>query len=84
MSVDMTIVLLVEDDIMDKHLHPYIESRTLRVYMYVYYGQVDKEMDFHTTKIDEPFGVRFHLENFWEPMLVGVEVVFLVDGKAMD
>jgi hypothetical protein len=60
MSIDMTVELLVKDDITDKHLHPYIESRTLRVYMYVYYGQVDKEMDFHTAKIDEPFGVRFH------------------------
>ena len=56
----MMVVLLVKDDITDKHLHPYIESRTLRVYMYVYYGQAVKETDFHTTKIDEPFGVRFH------------------------
>ena len=79
MSVDMMVVLLVKDDITDKHLHPYIESRTLRVYMYVYYGQVDKEMDFHTTKINEPFGVRSHfLKDFWEPMSVDMRVVLLV------
>jgi hypothetical protein len=60
MLVDVRVILLVEDDMTDKHLHPYIESRTLRVYMYVYYRQVNKEMDFHTTKIDEPFSVRFH------------------------
>ena len=31
-------------------------------------------------KIDEPFGVRFHLENFWELVLVGVKVILLVGG----
>jgi hypothetical protein len=51
-------VILSVGDMMGKH--PYIELGTLRVYVYVYYGQVDKEMDFHTTKIDKPFGVRFH------------------------
>ena len=60
MSVDVRVVLLVEDDAMCKHLHPYIGSETLRVYICVYYGQVDKEVDFHTTKIDKPFGIRFH------------------------
>ena len=60
MSVGVRVVLLVEDDAMGKHLHPYIGSETLRVYICVYYGQVNKEVDFHTTKIDKPFGVRFH------------------------
>jgi hypothetical protein len=35
-SVDVRVVLLVEDDTMDKHLHPYIESRTLKVYTCMY------------------------------------------------
>jgi hypothetical protein len=65
MSVDVKVILLVEGDTIGKYLHPYIESRTLRVYMYVYYGQVDKEMDFHTTKIDEPFGVWFHFRKIF-------------------
>ena len=60
MSVGVRVVLLVEDDAMGKHLHHYIGSETLRVYICVYYVQVDKEVDFHTTKIDKPFGVRFH------------------------
>jgi hypothetical protein len=34
-SVGVKVVLLVEKDIMGKHLHPYIESRTLRVFVYV-------------------------------------------------
>jgi hypothetical protein len=33
----------------------------------------------HHQKFDEPFGVRFHFENFWEPMSVGVRVVLLVE-----
>jgi hypothetical protein len=33
----------------------------------------------HYWKFDEPFGVRFHFENFWrEPMSVNVKVVLLV------
>ena len=33
----------------------------------------------HYWKFDEPFGVRFHFENFWrEPMSVNVRVVLLV------
>jgi hypothetical protein len=30
MSVGVRVVLLVEDNTMDKHLHPYIESGTLK------------------------------------------------------
>ena len=52
MSVGVKVVLLVEDDTMGKHLHPYIESRTLRVYVYVHYGYglIKKEINFHITK----------------------------------
>ena len=46
----MRVVLLVEDDTMGKHLHPYIESRTLRVNMYVHSGLIDKEIGLHTSK----------------------------------
>ena len=45
-SIGVKVVLLVEDDTTGKHLYPYIESRTLRVYTYVHYGQVNEEMDF--------------------------------------
>ena len=50
MLVDVRVVLLVEDDTMGKHLHPYIESRTLRVNMYVHSGLIDKEIGLHTSK----------------------------------
>ena len=36
MSVGVRVVLLVEDDAMGKHLHPYIGSETLRVYTCMY------------------------------------------------
>ena len=36
MSVGVRVILLVEDDTMGKHLHPYIESRTLRAYTGMY------------------------------------------------
>jgi hypothetical protein len=52
MSVNARVVLLVEDDIVGKHLHPYIESRILRVNTYVHYGYrlINKEIDSHITK----------------------------------
>jgi hypothetical protein len=50
MSVGVRVVLLVEDDAMGKHLHPYIGSETLRVYMYVHSRLIDKEIGFHTSK----------------------------------
>ena len=39
-----------------------------------------KRWTFTLPKFDEPFGVRFHLENFWELVLVGVKVILLVGG----
>ncbi len=36
MSVDVRVILLVEGDIMGKHLRPYIESETLRAYACMY------------------------------------------------
>jgi hypothetical protein len=37
-----------------------------------------KRWTFTLSKFDEPFGVRFHFENFWEPMSIGVKVILLV------
>ena len=36
MAVDVRVILLVEGDIMGKHLRPYIESETLRAYACMY------------------------------------------------
>jgi hypothetical protein len=36
MSVDARVILLVEDNTMGQHLHPYIESGTLRAYTRMY------------------------------------------------
>jgi hypothetical protein len=36
MSVGVRVVLLVEDNAMGKHLHPYIGSETLRAYICMY------------------------------------------------
>jgi hypothetical protein len=66
---------------MGEYLHLYIELGFIKVYTHMYI--MDKSMKRWTStppKIDKPFGVRFHLENFWEPMLVGVEVILLVGG----
>jgi hypothetical protein len=52
MLVDVRVILLVEDNTMGKHLHPYTESGTLRVNTYVHYGYrlINKEIDSHITK----------------------------------
>jgi hypothetical protein len=36
MLVDVRVILLVEDNTMGKHLHPYTESGTLRAYTRMY------------------------------------------------
>ena len=66
---------------MGEYLHLYIELGFLKVYTHMYI--MDKSTKRWTStppKIDEPFDVRFHLENFWELMSVGVEVIPLVRG----
>ena len=57
MSVGVKVVLLVEDDTMVKHLYPYIQSRTLKVYVYVHYGYglINKEINFYITKNSTSF-----------------------------
>jgi hypothetical protein len=64
MSVNARVVLLVEDDMT----------------LYTMGTCINEKLDSHITEnFDEPFGVRFHFENFWrEPMSVNVRVVLLV------
>ena len=78
MSVDMKVVLLVEGDTMGEYLHPYTELGTLKVYTNMYtMVKSTKRWAFTSPKIDKPFGVRFHFENFWEPMSIGMKVILL-------
>jgi hypothetical protein len=84
MSVGVRVVLLVKDDAMGEHLYPYIGAETLRVYICVWTRiKSTKRWTFTLSKFDEPFGVRFHFENFWEPMSIGVKVILLVGGDIM-
>jgi hypothetical protein len=78
MSVGVRVVLLVKDDAMGEHLYPYIGAETLGVYICM--DSSTKRWTFTLSKFDEPFGVRFHFENFWEPMSIGVKVILLVGG----
>ena len=49
--------------------------------MYMTIIRINEEMDFHTTKIQRAFWCSIpFLKDFWEPMLVGVKVVLLVEG----
>jgi hypothetical protein len=59
MLVDVRVILLVEDNTMGKHLHPYTESGTLRAYTCIYtmvttHQQGDRLS--HHQKFDKPFG----------------------------
>jgi hypothetical protein len=66
MLVDVRVILLVEDDTMGKHLHPYTELETLRVYMCVHMmDKSTKRWTLTSLKIDEPFGTQFYFEKFW-------------------
>jgi hypothetical protein len=65
MLVDARVILLVEDNTMGQHLHPYIESGTLRAYTRMYtIDKSTKRWTLTSLKIDEPFGARFHFEKF--------------------
>jgi hypothetical protein len=50
--------------------------------MYVHNGIVNKEIGFHTignlTSLSAPGSI---LKDFWEPVLIGAKVVFLVDRQ---
>ena len=49
---------------MGEFLHPYIELRTLRVHTCT--DSSTKRWTFKLSKFDEPFGVRFYFERFFE------------------
>jgi hypothetical protein len=86
-SVDMRVILLVEGDTMGAYLRPYIDLGTLRVYMYMYTMVIDtstRRWALTLPKFDEPFGPRFHFENFfWELTSVDVRLILLVEGDTM-
>jgi hypothetical protein len=78
MSIGVKVILLVGGDIVGEYLHPYTELGTLKVYTNMYtMDKSTKRWTFTSPKIDKPFGVRFHFENFWEPMSIGVKVILL-------
>jgi hypothetical protein len=65
MSINARVVLLVKDD---TTLYKMVTNVSTKRWTIISYP-----------KFDEPFGVRFHFENFWrEPMSVGVIIVLLV------
>ena len=50
--------------------------------MYVYSGIVNKEIGFHTIGNSMSLSALGSiLKDFWEPVSIGVKVVFLVDGQ---
>jgi hypothetical protein len=73
------VLLLVEGDTMGEYLHPYTE------FLGSTHAWTHQRRDglSHYQNFDEPFGVRFHFENFWEPMSIGVKVILLVGGDTM-
>ena len=78
MSIGVKVILLVGGDIVGECLHPYTELGTLKVYTNMYtMDKSTKKWTFTSLKIDKPFGVRFHFENFWEPISIGVKVILL-------
>ena len=69
-------------DDMGRYLYPHIGLRT-RVCTRRSHRQRNRLL--YHQKFDGPFGAWFHfLKDFWEPTSVGVKVVFLVYGNAMD
>ena len=52
------------DKTMGKYLHSNIELRTLRVHTCM--DSLTERWTFTLSKFDEPFGVRFHFERFFE------------------
>ena len=88
MSVGVRVILLVEDNTMGKYLHPYIESGTLRVYVYVHdgHGCVTEEVDSHIglPRLEESLDSQFRFENFFGKLsLVYVRVILLVEVNKM-
>ena len=71
---------MVKGDTMGEYLHPRIELETLGAFMCMMVTSASmKRWTLTLPKFDEPFGARFHFENFWEPSLVNVRVILLVE-----
>jgi hypothetical protein len=69
---------------MGKYLHSYAKLRTLKVNTNMCtMDKLTKRWTFTSPKIDKPFGARFHFENFWEPMSIGVKVILLAGHDTM-
>jgi hypothetical protein len=65
MSINARVILLVKDDTTLYKMVTNVPTKRWTITSY--------------PKFDEPFGVRFHFENFWrEPMSVDVIIVLLV------
>jgi hypothetical protein len=78
MSIGVKVILLVGGDIVGEYLHPYTKLGTLKVNTNMCtMDKLAKRWTFTSPKIDKPFGARFHFENFWEPMSIGVKVILL-------
>ena len=80
MSVNVRVILLVEDD-MTLYIPCGVgNSWGFHVYVHDGYKHTNEEMDSHTTKIRRAFR---HLvpfwKFFWEPMSVDVKVILLVE-----
>jgi hypothetical protein len=66
------------DNTMGKYLHSHIELGTLKVNTNMCtMDKLTKRWTFTSPKIDKPFSARFHFENFWEPLSIGVKVILL-------
>jgi hypothetical protein len=71
---------LVKGDTMGEYLHPRIKLETLGAFMCIMVTSAStKRWTLTLPKFDEPFGARFHFENFWEPSSVDVRVILLVE-----
>ena len=65
MLVDVRVILLVGGDTMGEYLHPRIKLETLGAFMYMIVKNAStKRWTLTLPKFDEPFGARFHFENF--------------------
>ena len=80
--VGVKVVLLVGDDTMGEYLHPYTEFGALEVYTHMYivvlwtHQRRDGLSHYQNSMSLSTFGSI--LKYFWEPMSIGVKVIFLV------
>ena len=75
MSVDVRVILFVENDRMDEYLCLHIKMGTPRVYMRMYMMVMDASTRGWTLILPEfkkPFGSRFHFEKFLWGTVIGL------------